>query len=399
MEFQDSPQERAFRAEVRGFIEQALPRAFQTRAYQERLREEGLLAQGDPLIDRWRVRLAERGWIAPHWPKEYGGAGLSVSEQFVFNEEMAAARAPDVGIFGVQLIGPTLVIYGTEEQKQQHLVGIASGRVAWCQEYSEPGSGSDLASLQTRAVRDGDEYIINGQKIWTSQAHNAAWMIMLARTDPEAPKHRGISMFLLDMQTPGITIRPLINLAGDHGFNEVFFDNVRVPAANMVGEEHRGWYVGATLLDSERSLIRRVVELGQAVTELVEFARAHANGHGPHAGSRAAVRHELVERTVEAGVSRLLSQRVISMQKRGQVPNYEASMNKLFFSETEQRVARTGLKLAGLYGGLYRDVAQAPLNGKLASMYLRRIPVTIAGGTSEIQRNVIATRGLGLPRG
>jgi 3-oxocholest-4-en-26-oyl-CoA dehydrogenase alpha subunit len=204
-------------------------------------------------------------------------------------------------------------------------------------------------------------------------------------------------MFLLDMRSPSISVRPLINMAGQHGFNEVFFDNVRVPAANMVGEKNRGWYVGATLLDFERSLIRRVVELRRTVTELVDVAREPQNG--VHPSSRDAIRHELADRLVEAGVARLLSQRVISMQKRGLVPNYEASMNKLFFSETEQRVARTGLKLLGLHGGLYEGEPRAPFHGRLAFMYLRRVPVTIAGGSSEIQRNVIATRGLGLPRG
>jgi alkylation response protein AidB-like acyl-CoA dehydrogenase len=397
MQFQDSPQEAAFRGEVRGFIAANMPDAFHSPAFQRRFREEGVLARGEPLLDGWRANLAERGWIAPHWPREYGGAGLSTIEQFIFNEEMAEAGAPDVGVIGVQLIGPTLVLYGSEEQKRRHLPGIASGTVAWCQGYSEPGAGSDLASLQTRAVRDGDDFIINGQKIWTSEAHHAAWMFLLARTDPEAPKHRGISMFLLNMKTPGITVRPLINMAGQHGFNEVFFEDVRVPAVNMVGEENRGWYVGATLLDFERSLIRRVVELRRAVNELVELARERQDGARP--GGRHAVRHELAERLVEAAVARLLSQRVISMQKRGLVPNYEASMNKLFFSETEQRVARTGLKLIGLHGGLYEGEARAPLHGRLAFMYLRRVPVTIAGGTSEIQRNVIATRGLGLPRG
>ncbi|MBK7329947.1 MAG: acyl-CoA dehydrogenase family protein [Dehalococcoidia bacterium] len=194
----------------------------------------------------WRTAVGKQGWTAPHWPKEYGGAGMSVIEQFVYSEEMAMARAPQTGGSGVQMLGPVLIRYGTEEQQREHLPRITSGEVQWCQGYSEPGSGSDLASLQTRAIRDGDDYVVNGQKIWTSGAHRADWMFLLARTDPNAPKHRGISMLLMDMKSPGISVQPLITLAGDHVFNQEFFDNVRVPAKNIVGEENRGWYVGAT---------------------------------------------------------------------------------------------------------------------------------------------------------
>ncbi len=395
MEYRDSPEEARFRHEVRTFIRENLPEHFISPEYDEyqgpRTDEERAL------LGRWRKALGERGWIAPHWPKEYGGGGLTVSEQFVFNEEMAEARAPEVGGMGVQMIGPILILYGTAEQKQEHLPKITGGQVWWCQGYSEPGSGSDLASLQTRAVRDGDDYIINGQKIWTSGAHRANWMFLLARTDPDAPKHRGISMLLMDMRSPGVSVQPLINLANDHGFNQVFFDNVRVPARNLVGEENRGWYLGATLLDFERSNVRSSVALRHTVEELFEYAREHRK-NGQRAQS-VAVRHELVDRMVEANVSRLLSYRIISMQKHGVVPNYEASMNKLFYSETQQRVARTGMKLIGAYGLLDRDPKWAPLRGRVSHTYMTTLAMTIAAGTSEINRNVIATRGLGLPRG
>jgi len=350
------------------------------------------------VVVRWRTAVAERGWIAPQWPKEYGGAGMSVGEQFIFNQEMATARAPDLGSAGLERIGPILILYGTEQQKQEHLPRITSGQVRWCQGYSEPGAGSDLASLQTRAARDGDDFVINGQKIWTGQAHRAQWMFMLARTDPEAPKHRGISMFLLDMKTPGITVRPLVNMAGEHNFNEVFFDSVRVPARNMVGEENRGWYIGATLLDFERSLIRQVVGLRQDVEDLVGLVRERGADGGLGA-DRSTVRAELAERLVEADIARLFSHRIISLQKQGRVPNYEASVNKLFLADTQQRIAQTGMKLAGAYGHLYSGSKWAPLHGRLARYYLRSTSISIAGGTSEIQRNVIATRGLGLPRG
>jgi alkylation response protein AidB-like acyl-CoA dehydrogenase len=398
VEFRDSPAEAAFRGDVRSFIESHLPDDWQ--ASDE---DNAMVEPQDPrrraFLREWRTALASRGWIALHWPREYGGAGMTQGEQFIFNEEMAEARAPDVGGFGVTMIGPTLIVYGTEEQKKRHLPGITSGEVVWCQGYSEPGSGSDLASLQTRAVRDGDDYIVNGQKIWSSGAHRADWMFMLARTDPDAPKHRGISMLLVDMKTPGITIHPLVNMAGQHHFNQEFFDNVRVPVVNRVGEENRGWYVGATLLDFERSNIRGSVSLRQRVDDLAAFVReAEGAGRMPAHLART-FRSELAERAIEADIARLMSYRIISMQKRGQIPNYEASMNKLFRSEVGQRVAQTGMKLIGLYGNVARDDKFAALKGRISTMYLTSVSGTIAAGTSEIQRSIMATRGLGLPRG
>jgi alkylation response protein AidB-like acyl-CoA dehydrogenase len=380
MDFRDTPDEAAFRGEVRTLVQTHFPHGGDPNAD---------IFDADEQRERtapWRKALAERGWIAPHWPKEYGGAGMSPGEQFIFNEELAEARAPNVGGSGVAMIGPILI-------------GITSGENVWCQGYSEPGSGSDLASLQTRAVRDGDDYVINGQKIWTSGGHRANRMFLLARTDPDAPKHRGISMFLLDMMTPGVTVRPLINMANMHHFNEVFFDNVRVPAKNLVGEENRGWYIGATLLDFERSNIGASIALRHTVNDLITFAKEASEQRSPAARLNDSIKAELADRAIEADIAKLISYRIISMQKRGQVPNYEASMNKMFRSETSQRTARTGTKLINLYANLYRGDKLAPLQGRLAYMYLATVPATIAAGTSEIQRNIIATRGLGLPRG
>jgi alkylation response protein AidB-like acyl-CoA dehydrogenase len=405
MNFKDTPEESVFRQEVRGFIESNLPRGYGTPDYAERLAEAsyeggaGLQGEEREFMQRWRKAMAERRWIAPHWPKEYGGAGLSTIEQFIYNEEMAQSRAPaGLGGSGVSMIGPILILYGNEEQKKQFLPRIAAGEMNWCQGYSEPGAGSDLASLQTRAVRDGDDFIINGQKIWTSGAHRADWIFMLTRTNPDAPKHRGISMFLVDMKSPGITVSPLINLAGDHGFNQVFFDNVRVPARQMVGEENRGWYLGATLLDFERSNIGSSIGLRNTVNDIVQFAKENRGESTVRLFDNDAIRYELAERLVEADIARLFSYRIITMQKEGKVPNYEASMNKAFRSETQQRVARTGMKIIGLYGNLARNSKWAPLRGRLAHSYMTSVSATIAAGTSEIQRNVIAQRGLGLPR-
>jgi alkylation response protein AidB-like acyl-CoA dehydrogenase len=395
VQFDDSPEESGFRSEVRAFIQENLPKN-----WRQGIDDDPYGDPEDPVragqLRAWRKELSARGWIAPHWPREYGGAGMSPVEQFIFNEEMAEARAPNVGGFGVQMIGPTLILYGTDEQEKEHLPGITSGEVIWCQGYSEPGSGSDLASLQTRAVRDGDDYVVNGQKIWSSGAHKADWMFMLARTDPEAPKHRGISMLLMDMKTPGISVQPLVNMAGLHHFNQEYFDNVRVPVRNRVGEENRGWYVGATLLDFERSNIASSIGLRHTLDDITAMIRDEA-GPGPLRLSPA-IRSELAERRIEADIARLISYRIISMQRRGEIPNYEASMNKLFRSEVSQRIAQTGMKVLGLYGNSYRGDRYAALKGKLSTAYLTTVSATIAAGTSEIQRNVIATRGLGLPR-
>jgi alkylation response protein AidB-like acyl-CoA dehydrogenase len=323
---------------------------------------------------------------------------MSVMEQFIFNEELALARAPRPGGIGIAMAGPTIIAYGTEEQKKEHIPGMLSGEATWCQGFSEPESGSDLASLQTRAVRDGDDYVVNGQKIWTSGAQYADRMILLARTDPEAPKHKGISYFLLDMKTPGVEVRPLVTMAGTAAFNEVFFDNVRIPRKDLLGEENRGWYVGTTTLDYERSSIGTSIAQNQAIEDLVKWVKERRNGlTDTH-------RSELADRAIEAHTARLMSYNVISMQNRGLVPNHEASAVKIFAGELNQRIQDTALKIAGLYGQLDRgekDSASsryAPNKGRFMRVYLQAVASTIAGGTSEINRNIIATRGLGLPR-
>jgi alkylation response protein AidB-like acyl-CoA dehydrogenase len=290
------------------------------------------------------------------------------------------------------------MVHGSDEQKAQHLPGILSGDVYWCQGFSEPSSGSDLASLRTSAVKDGDEYVINGSKIWTTGAHRAQRMMLLARTDTEAPKHKGISYFLLDMKAPGVSVRPLVNMADVPSFNQVFFDNVRVPASDMLGAPNQGWYVATTSLDFERSSIMSVTELQMTVGQLVTFARR------PEVEDRLldlypAARLELADRAVEAEVGVLLSYRVASLQDRGLVPNYEASMTKLYATELAQRITRTGLRLTGAFGVLEEGSKWAILGGRYARMYLMSVASTIAGGTSEVQRQIIATRGIGLPRG
>ena len=409
MDWNDTPEQAAFRDEVRTFIRQRLPRRYQRD-------EDGFPSPHDWLEDRksgvpelqradaeWFAALSERGWVVPHWPKEYGGAGLGPAEQFIFNMEMTDAEVPTAHaapqVPGVSLLGPTLMIHGTEEQKRQHIPKILSGEVFWAQGYSEPGAGSDLASLSTRAVRDGDDYIVNGQKIWTSGAQFADWIFALVRTDQEAPKHRGISFLMMDAKTPGISIRPLISMADEHHLNETFFENVRVPVANRVGEENRGWYVGMTLLDFERSNITAAVAARRDLRRLIRRA-TNEEASKSRLQSLPSLRTEVADRFIESEVMFNFSMRIISIQQRGMVPNYEASVSKLFGSELGQRVALTGTKVFGLYSNVWDpDNPHAAARSMYLHNVVNRIPSTIAAGSSEIQRGIIATRGMGLPRG
>ncbi len=394
MDFVDAPEEAAFRTEVRTFIDKEAPKAEKGVSG-----EEALVANWDK-NQAWFKKLGEKGWIAPAWPKEYGGAGLSTMQQFVLNEELALHRVPRPMhlIIGLGMAGPTIIVHGTEEQRKKHLPGIIAGTDIWCQGYSEPGAGSDLASLQTRAVKDGDDYVINGQKIWTSLAHMAKSMIVLARTDPDAPKHKGITYFILDMKSPGINVRPLVNMAGSHEFNEVFFDNVRVPKENIIGEENRGWYAAMTTLDFERSAIGSAVGMKQTVEALFEYARDHVGDNTSALKKNPNTRYELTDRLLEVEIARMFSYRVVTLQNRGLIPNYEASMMKLYNTELNQRIARTGVRMLGLYGQLDRGSEFAPNKGRFCYTFLRSVAYTIEGGTSEVQRNIVAQRGLGLPR-
>ncbi|MGE0599905.1 MAG: acyl-CoA dehydrogenase family protein [Dehalococcoidia bacterium] len=400
MNWNDSPEQSEFRAAVRELIETRLPQRYKLAAARggpgerawENDRKSADPAAREAAI-QWHAALAEHGWVAPHWPKAYGGGGMTPMEQFVLNQEMASAGAPAVGGSGVAMLGPTLILHGNEEQRAKYLPPILAGEATWAQGYSEPGAGSDLASLQTRATRDGDDFVVNGQKIWTSAAHTADAIFALVRTDPTAPKHRGISFLLIDdIKTPGISIRPLVDLNGRHYFNEVFFEDVRVPARNLVGEENRGWYVAMTLLDFERSNIGGAIGAKRTLNRLVETV-----SKDPLLKRRldiSVLRHEIAERFIEAEVMYQFSMRIISMQNKGQLPNDEASMAKLYNSELSQRVAQTCMQVMGLRGQAIEDDESS-----FARHYLGMVPATIRGGTSEVQRNVIATRGLGLPRG
>jgi alkylation response protein AidB-like acyl-CoA dehydrogenase len=386
MDFRFSDEDEILRREVRDFFREHLPKDWKVRNDREAETEE------DFALSRTLAQeLAARGWLTLAWPRSYGGLGASAVAQMIYNEELGYAGAPLGFGFGPNLVGPTLMAWGSDEQQRRHLPPIASGDLLWCQGFSEPGAGSDLASLETRAIRSGDDYLISGQKIWTSEGHRASWMILLARTDPQAPKHRGISYFLVDMHSPGVSVQPLVNLMNGHSFNQVFFDNVRVPRENLVGEENRGWYVATTTLDFERSGINRISWARRQFEDLTELLALRG-------AVRSQARGTLAGLAVELQVARLLCYRVAFLQAQGRVPNYESSMAKLFGTEVIARIAGAGIGLLGLSGQLEPESRATALQGRLERSYLAATSYTIAGGTSEVQRGVIATRGLGLPR-
>ncbi|TAK74892.1 MAG: hypothetical protein EPO16_10080 [Dehalococcoidia bacterium] len=401
MDWNDNPVQAAFRKEASDFIERELPARYRSdqlgpEAWGEDRHSDD--PQRQEYSRQWVRALVARGWIAPGWPKEYGGGGLTSMEQFILNHELAKHNAPMVGGQEISQIGPAIIIHGSDDLKKEHLSRILTGETNWCQGFSEPGAGSDLASLTTRAVRDGDEYVVNGQKIWTSNAHHAEWIALLVRTDPDAPKHRGISFLLVDMKTPGVSVRPLVNMAWDHHFNETFFEDVRVPVKNRVGEENRGWYVSVTLMDFERSRIRQAVSARRHFTEIADYLKTEDGQKKSRHKELTSLRLEMADRFIETEIAFNMALRVVSMQARGIVPNYEASMLQLSIFETNQRTARSEARLYGMYSNIWSGPLAAR-DGEGIHGYVSSVSSTIAGGSAEIQRNVIATRGLGLPRG
>lgn len=410
MDWDDTAEEAGFRAEVRDFVREHFPSDYVPDADAEHsLEPEDVWGynwtadrrSADPVRSvaarRWAAALAERGWIAPHWPREYGGAGLGPVEDFILQEEMMRARVPPVNGIGVNLLGPTLLAHGTDEQRARHLPPISSGAVAWAQGFSEPGAGSDLASLRTRAVRDGDHYVVDGQKVWTSLGQHADWIFVLVRTDPDAPRHRGITLLLADVATPGVSIRPIYDIRGAAPFAEVFFDGARVPVENRVGEENRGWYAAMTTLTHERAGIGATIKYEQALAGLVELVRSD-EGERYLRDDWRSVRRELAQLHIEIRVLHNLARLGVSKQAAGVESGYEASVNQLFGAELHQRLARVGTKLFGAYGRLWQR-RDAPLAAAFTHLAFDAVAATFLAGTSEIQRNVIATRGLGLPRG
>jgi alkylation response protein AidB-like acyl-CoA dehydrogenase len=343
----------------------------------------------------WNRRLAQRGFVAPHWPPPWG-VGATAVEQLVLDEELKAARTPrPSNIIGIGWAGPTLLVAGTKEQQERWLPGILDGSEIWCQLFSEPEAGSDLAGLRTRATRDGDEYVVKGQKIWTTLAQFSRWGILVARTNGDAAKHEGISYFVVDMRSPGITIRPIKQMTGTAEFNEVFFDDVRIPAANLVGKEGEGWRLARVTLGNERVSLSgegAIWGSGPTANDLIATVRAQGGV------ADALLRQRLADLYIEGEVLRLIRLRTVSARVRGLEPGPEASVRKALADEHGQHVFQMAVELAGTHGMLTDG---GPFGGDPAMWaygFLFSPALTIGGGTAQVQRNIIGERVLGLPR-
>jgi len=396
MDFRFTPQEEALRKEFDNFFREEMKNA-----PPEWGTSMEALVGSDVCWDfhkKTAKKLAAKGWLSRAWPKEYGGQDAPLIEQFIFSEVMGYHRGAGVDPWGIGMLSPTLLVSANEEQKKEHLPPIARAERFWTQLWSEPGAGSDLASLTTRAVRNGNDYIINGQKIWTSGAHRAGWGFLLARTNPAEKRSRGISFFLLDMKTPGITIRPIPNMEGSHLFNEVFFDDVRVPARNMVGEENQGWLASQMTSNFERSMIMLFSFQKRELEELVQFCRETKRG-GEILAQNPLIRHRLAQLAIEIDVGRAFSYSILWNQHKGGlvVAAPLAAAAKVFATELNQSFFYTGCQVMGLYGQV-KESRWAPLQGKFEKEYQQCIGLNMGGGTSEIMRNLICTLGLGLPR-
>ena len=339
------------------------------------------------------------GWVGIGWAKEYGGRGATLTQQFLYNRELARARKPQlVNTIGIGMVGPTLIRWGTGGQKMRYVPRILSAEEIWCQGYSEPNAGSDVASLATRAVEDGDYFIVNGQKLWTTDAHRADWCILLCRTDPEAPKHRGISYLLVDMHSPGVSVRPLKQITGEANFNEMFFDDVRVPRENLIGEKNQGWQVAITTLMFERTSIGAGLSMTDTVTELAALAKSIERPQGS-AWDDPGVRRTIAGFACEAHALRYTELRQLTKRLKGLPPGPEGSLLKLTASELNLRINAFAMELLGPYSPIEYDAPFGIDRGRWSYRMLASRALTIAGGTSEIQRNIIGERVLGLPKG
>lgn len=391
MDLNLTPNEQQFRDEFRAWLDSNVPAEWtkggstsseDNQAYIEYLKD-------------WQRKLYDGGWAGISWPREYGGRGATLMEQSIFQAELARANAPQlIGTIGLSLVGPTIIAMGTDEQKTRYLPKILSGEEIWCQGFSEPNAGSDLAALGTKAARDGEDFIINGQKIWTSFAQMADWCLLLVRTDSQAPKHRGITCLLADMHSEGVSVRPLRQMSGDSGFNEVFFSNVRVGAAQVLGEVDKGWTTAITALMNERANLGAGIQVVFKRNLEALIARSHTiERQGRPASLDPLVRQKLAQAFLELEILRLNTNRALTSLSKTGIPGPEGSTQKLYWSEMNQRTQQTAQEILGPYGQLSEFD-----NGMWEYAYLRTRGNTIEAGTSEIQRNIIAERVLGLPK-
>lgn len=390
MDIHFTPDELAFRDEVRAFLEAKLPQDIATKV---RLGKH--LNKGDH--QRWQRVLAEQGWYATHWPEAFGGTGWNAVQKHIFEEECAAFGAPRTIPFGVNMVAPVIIRFGTPEQQAHYLPRILDGSDWWCQGYSEPGAGSDLASLKTRAVRDGEHYVVNGQKTWTTLGQHADWIFCLVRTDPEAQQQRGISFLLIDMQTPGITVRPIITLDGEHEVNEVFFDNVRVPVQNLVGRENEGWTCAKYLLTYERTGLAGIGASKAVLGHLKRVASRELCDGKPMLDDPL-FRAQVAEVEMQLMAIEMSTLRILAAAREGGVPGAESSILKVKGTEIRQAISHLLRKVIGPYAlpfiedefelgaePLHADYSAAP-----ASQYFNLRKLSIFGGSNEIQKNIVS---------
>jgi len=376
-----SPAEEAFRDEIRAWLEAHNP---------------GREPAGDEAAfefrRNWQRQLHDAGWAGVSWPKDYGGRGATLIEQAIFNEEVVRARTPQVAnVLGLAMGGPTVIAHGTEEQKKRYLPAILSAEEIWCQGFSEPDSGSDLASVKTKAVRHGDEWVVTGQKVWTTFAHHAKWCMLVARTDSEAPKHKGLTYFLLDMQQDAVQVRPLVQITGEAEFNELFFEEARIPHENIVGGEGNGWAVAITTLMHERATLAFGLQVGVQIALRELMQKAHeSRGNGGAASADPVIRQRLAQLLIEAEVLRLNAYRGLSAIMRSGVPGPEGSLGKWHWSEVNQALTELAMDISGPHALMSED--------EWTYRFLRARANSIEGGTTEILKNIVAERVLGLPR-
>jgi len=397
-----TPELRAFRDEVRAFIRAELPADIKEKV------QKGLHVGKDDYV-RWQKILHKKGWVAPGWPKEYGGTGWSPMQRYIFDDEIGKSGAPRVIPFGLVMVAPVIMKFGTEAQKREHLPKILRSEVWWCQGYSEPGAGSDLAGLKTRAVKEGDHYVVNGQKTWTTLAQHADWIFCLVRTDPAAKKQEGISFILIDMKSPGVSVKPIVTMDGGAEVNEVFFDNVKVPLANLVGPENEGWTVAKYLLGHERT---NIADIGRAKHQLARVKEIAAAERAPMAGGGGGAllddpefRDRIADVELDLIALDATILRIVAAEASGRPPGAEASLLKIKGSELQQALTELLIEAVGYYGFPYNREAmehgwnEPPIGpdyaAPLAPAYFNMRKTTIYGGSNEVQRNIVAQTVLG----
>ncbi|HKN00314.1 MAG TPA: acyl-CoA dehydrogenase family protein [Candidatus Binataceae bacterium] len=393
MDFDFTPEEKTFREELRTWFAAKAP---------------SILADGPQYSDpekrwdratRWHKSLFEAGWVGIYWPKQFGGRGATLIEQYIYEEESDRIGAPGTtNPVGLNIAGPTIMQWGTDEQKNRYLRPILSGDEIWCQGYSEPGAGSDVASLTTRAEDRGDNFVVNGQKVWTTLAHRSQFCLLLCRTDPGAPKHKGLSYMLVDMKTPGITVRPLVQMTGNHDFNEIFFEDVVVPKRNLLGPQNDGWRVGVTTLMFERVTVGALLQIEREAGRVRELLK-QPDPSGNRPADDPSVRQRFAQLESDCQAARYSSLRSLTRRLKGQPPGPEGSIAKLFRTEVMLRMMSFAEEVLGPYAQIVEGSPFAVEHGRWMHSYFYARAQTIAGGTSEIQRNVIGERVLGLPKG